>query len=238
MFRGFRGGAFVSDNAGFLKIVGQTFMPGTPYMLRGGGLASYTSGILTNVPDSDVPQEFALIGYSSADRWQHLMTDTLQGRMYNSTHGGVYDMSVGRSGAQFPSALSGLDANDCGPFYTWGEVADWQTGSICVYFGQANGKTTGTFRIATRTAIGALKQGDYDCLICSPGDTTMIVWAHCPALGAAPIDWTALQAISTPILSTTAQRILWEEAEPPLQTFTAPKVMNWIFVRDERYFLQ
>jgi hypothetical protein len=237
VFRGFRGTALQNDP--FLQVVGQTFMPGTPYMLRSGGLASYISGILPTPPRPDVPEEFALIGYASAARWNQTMNQTLQGRMYNQTHGGVYDMS--RSGANFPEPLDTIAPSDPNPFYTWGEMADWQEGTVSVYFGDAGTRPTGeAFRSATRTAIASLKQGERDCLVCSPGDSSFIVWTHDPKSGAAAPDWTPLQAMSTPLLDlkTTAQRILWRDDEPPLQTFTTAKVMNWIFVREARFFLE
>lgn len=236
VFRGFRGANLKAD-ADFLSVVGQTFMPGTPYMLQSGGLASYTSGILPAPPRTDIPEEFALIGYASASTWDHTMHQTLQGRMYNQTHGGVYDMAA--SGADFPEPMSSLTAGDPKPFFCWGEFADWQEGIVCVYFGDVADRPAGQpFRDATRGAIASLQQGGYDSLICSPGDNSFIVWAHHPQSGVNQPDWTPLRTMSTPLLETTAQRILWKDDEPPLQAFTAAMVMNWIFVREERFFLQ
>src|SRR5690242_929047 len=83
----------------FFLQLGRTFMPGTPYMIRPLGLAAYLPGVLSN-PAPDLPHEFALICYPSQEVWRQAMTQTLRGRVYNQTHGGVYAMPP--STAAFP----------------------------------------------------------------------------------------------------------------------------------------
>jgi hypothetical protein len=235
VFYGFKN-ASLSDER-FYQTVGHTFMPGTPYMLRQLGLASYTSGVLMGIADPAVPQEFALIGYATADTYRTATGATLQGRMYSQTHGGVYDSS--RSHAAFPVDLAHLPPGATDPFFTWGDVTDWQAGRIGVYIGRAqDGVGAGEFRQRVRDAIAAMDKGNNDLLICLPEDRFFIVWVHSDDdAGAAP-DWSDLKSVSTPMLVTIARRVVWRDQEPPLQDFTGSAALNWIFVREERYFLR
>jgi len=223
-------------DANFYQVVGQTFMPGTPYMLRDLGLASYTSGALIGVADPAIPQEFALIGYASADTYRNANRNTLQGRMYSQTHGGVYDLS--RSQAAFPVDLAHLPPGATDPFFTWGDLADWQEGRVAVYAGQApDGVAPADFRSRVRDAVRALPQSGNDLLICLPEDRFAIVWVHAGDPALAPPDWSPLTAISNQLLATIATPVAWRDPEPPLQTLTQSTALNWLFVREARYFL-
>src|SRR5438105_15957297 len=104
VFHGFRNDT-LTDPA-FRKTLGQTFMPGTPYMLAPLGLSAYLPGVVVGEASPDVPNEFAIIAYPSQQVWKQIMNDTLRGRVYNSTHGGVYDLK--RCGASFPVPLNPL----------------------------------------------------------------------------------------------------------------------------------
>jgi hypothetical protein len=89
----------------FFRQLGQTFMPGTPYMLQPMGLAAYLPSVLSQ-PAAGLPHEFALICYPSKAVWDHAMNQTLCGRVYNQTRGGVYAMPP--SGAAFPVLIDHL----------------------------------------------------------------------------------------------------------------------------------
>jgi hypothetical protein len=234
VFYGFKNPSLSDER--FYQTVGHTFMPGTPYMLRELGLASYTSGVLMGVADAAVPQEFALIGYATPDVYRSATNNTLQGRMYSQTHGGVYDSS--RSHAAFPVDLAHLPPGATDPFFTWGDITDWQAGRIAVYIGRANDGISGNeFRKAVRDAVCAIGKGDNDLLICLPEDHFFIAWVHaCDSRSPAP-DWSPLTRVSKTVLVTTARRVVWRDSEPPALDFTESSVLNWVFVREDRYFL-
>ena len=67
VFHGFRNQTLDQDQ--YLRALGQTFMPGTPYMLAPLGLAAYLPGIVVGEQDSRVPHEFAIIAYPSPETW-------------------------------------------------------------------------------------------------------------------------------------------------------------------------
>src|ERR1700732_1877327 len=73
------------NEAQFFTQLGQTFMPGTPYMLQPLGLAAYLPGVVSN-PQPGLPHEFALICYPSAAVWRRASSETLRGRVYSQTH--------------------------------------------------------------------------------------------------------------------------------------------------------
>jgi hypothetical protein len=234
VFYGFKNPSLSDDR--FYQTVGRTFMPGTPYMLRELGLASYTPGVLLGVADPNVPQEFALIGYATADTYRNT-ANTLQGRMYSQTHGGVYDSA--RSHAAFPVELSHLPAGATDPFFTWGDTADWQIGRVDVFIGRAkDGSDAVQFRKAVRDAVCTVDKGNSDLLICLPEDHFFIVWIHTPSEAASTRDWSVFTKISDLVLATTAARVIWRDSEPPLQDFTQSSVLNWVFVREDRFFLR
>jgi hypothetical protein len=234
IFYGFKNPTLSDEK--FYQAVGHTFMPGTPYMLRELGLASYTSGVLMNVTDPALPQEFALIGYASPDTYHTAMSATLQGRMYSQTHGGVYDLS--RSSAAFPVDLAHLPPSATDPFFTWGETTDWQTGRIAVYFGRApEGIAANEFRQGVRDAVHGMNKCDNDILICLPEDHFFVVWVHADDIASPAPDWSALKRVGDTVVATIARRVVWRDSEPPVQDFAESSVLNWIFVREERYFL-
>jgi hypothetical protein len=235
VFYGFKNASLTND--AFFSVVGSTFMPGTPYMLQRLGLASYTSGVLKDVADPLVPVEFALIGYASPETYHYATSQTLQGRMYGQTHGGVYDLP--RSHASFPVDLQHLPEAATDPFFTWGSKTDWQQGRTAVFAARKHdGVAPGEFRSRIRAAVHQVDQGQNDLLICLPEDHFVILWAHSSADAAAPPDWSAFHDFAEPLLSTVATRALWSGEEPPPQVFTASTAVNWIFVREERLFLR
>ncbi len=233
VFYGFKNRALTRET--FLQNVGHTFMPGTPYMLRNLGLASYTSGVL--VQDNPLgPDEFAIIGYATQDTWRAALTDTLQGRMYSQTHGGFYDMT--RSKASFPIPLAQLPLDASDPFFVWGEFADWQCGRIDVFVGLRKDPQTRVFREEVRKVVPTLQQGDYDCLVCLPADDFVVIWAHAASDDAGSISWDQVAEVCSNVLTQSAKRALWRGSEPPEQDLRQSQVINWIFVRKEQFFLE
>jgi len=195
VFHGFRNQT-LSDDA-YHTALGQTFMPGTPYMLAPLGLAAYLPGVVIGDPSPDVPNEFAIIAYPSQDVWHHIMNDTLRGRVYNQTHGGIYDLK--RSGASFPESLKHLPAVATDPYYSFDGATDWQVGVTRIFVGvPADTSIAGeAFRKIVRTAvensIGYLTSIGIDQCVVMPGDGYVVIWSHASGeIGAGLPDWQSM----------------------------------------------
>src|SRR4051812_40914992 len=97
----------------FYHTLGDTFIPGTLYVLRPLGIAAYNVSVL--VHDSlDFPNECALIAYRSQAAFRAITRENLQGRLHRPSHSAIFDMQ--RSRAAFPVRWSG-SANDTDTFY-------------------------------------------------------------------------------------------------------------------------
>ncbi|CAN5455211.1 hypothetical protein BH10PSE14_BH10PSE14_30730 [soil metagenome] len=224
------------DRSQFFKGVGQTFMPGTPYMLQPLGLAAYLPAVLGD-PAPGMPDEFALICYPSAAVWDENMHNTLRGRVYNQTHGGVY---AATSGAAFPVMLSGMATGAKGPFYMFDTAVDWQSGTTQVAVvardpAQADGTA---FRAALQSALAgaasALHAKGIDQIIVTTAEDFAICWFH--AEHATPIDLSFLSGVATATALIENRRVICR-SEPPPVTLDGDCAFNFIFVRDDGYFL-
>jgi hypothetical protein len=75
IFRGYKK-ADLAENT-FLKNLGETFMPGTPLMLRDLGLAAYLLSVLpVTAAAADVPDEVAIIAYPSQEGYAWARNNT------------------------------------------------------------------------------------------------------------------------------------------------------------------
>jgi len=224
----------------FFTQLGQTFMPGTPFMLQPLGIAAYLPGVLSN-PAPNLPHEFALICYASADVWDKGMRGTLRGRIYNQTHGGVYAMPP--SGAAFPVEAGHLPDTAVDPYYLFSSVlTDWQTGAtkVAVAGRPAAIVDGGPFRANLRqrllAQLPALAAAGIDQVIVTSSDHFAVMWFHAPANDFA-LDLTFLQnAVDNPTVMTN-QRIICVD-EPPTLNITTSSAYNFIFLREAKYFLR
>lgn len=239
VFRGFQNQTLTPDQ--YRATLGQTFMPGTPYMLAPLGLAAYLPGVIVGVPDPNVPNEFAIIAYPSQDVWQHIMNGTLRGRVYNATHGGVYDPN--RSGASFPVALQHLPALATDAYYLFDGSTDWQTGVTQVFVGAPADSTVAAadFRQVIRTAMEAagpqLKSMGADQCVVMPGDSYVVIWTHFTApIATGLLDWKSLGPKVRAIANMEAQRVICH-GEPPTVALTQSSALNFIFLRAPEMFL-
>ena len=239
VFHGFRNQT-LTDEA-YRAALGQTFMPGTPYMLAPLGLSAYLPGVVVGEPSPDVPNEFAIIAYPSQQVWKHIMNETLRGRVYNSTHGGVYDLK--RSGASFPVSLTHLPEMATDPYYLFEDSTDWQTGATQVFVGApADAKVPAAdFRHALREgvvgAIKALDDSGIDQCIVMPGDAYVVIWVHAKMpLKAGTPDWGYFGPKVRKIASMDAQRIICR-GEPPTVTLNQTSALNFIFLRNSEMFI-
>ncbi|MGB0063716.1 MAG: hypothetical protein WBP85_04655 [Terracidiphilus sp.] len=219
--------------------LGQTFMPGTPYMLAPLGLAAYLPGVIVGEKSPDVPNEFAIIAYPSQQVWSHIMNDTLRGRVYSSTHGGVYDLQ--RSGASFPVALKHLPEMATDPYYLFDGSTDWQTGTTKIFVGApADNTVTGNdFRHAVRQGIEAIVKNSnaIDQCIVMPGDAFVVIWVHSEtAFDIKLPDWSNLGPKVRTIAHMDSQRVICR-SEPPTVTLDQTLALNFVFLRAAENFL-
>lgn len=226
------------DEKAFFAQLGDTFMPGTPYMLQPLGLAAYLPGVLSNTT-SGFPREFALICYPSVNVWNTAMNLTLRGRVYNQTHGGVYAMPP--SGAAFPVYIDSLPPAATDPFYLMPGSLDWQRGVTRVAVaGKAEPKQAEpAFRTALRGQLKSSREKlgsmDVDQVIVTTRDAFAVLWFH--SRSGAALDLSFLSAIiATPTLLEN-RRILCPD-EPPKLQITQSSAFNFIFLREPRYFLK
>jgi hypothetical protein len=227
------------NEAQFFTQLGQTFMPGTPYMLQPLGLAAYLPGVVSN-PPAGLPHEFALICYPTVAAWRNSSSATLRGRIYNQTHGGVYASPP--SGASFPVFIQHLPLSAVDPFFLFQKDVDWQRGASQVLIGLKNDKTqTGDqFRAALRQALtgiaAALQAAGIDQVVALARDEFAIVWFH-----GETADLPA-SASSVAGLLDNPQKLLHERVicldEPPTLTIDHSQAFNFIFVREQRFFLR
>jgi len=240
VFHGFRNKTLSQDR--YLDSLGRTFMPGTPYMLAPLGLAAYLPGVIVGEDNTNVPNEFAIIAYASQDAWQHIMNQTLRGRVYNQTHGGVYDMS--RSGASFPVSVEHLPPIATDPYYLFDSATDWQLGNTRVFVGVPTSPsvTPVTFRQAIRTfvqeSIPHQSSSGVDQCVVMPGDNYAVIWTHvtCSAKGSFP-DWGELRSTVRVVANLDAHRVLCADEPPPIM-LTQTAALNFIFLRNPTMFLR
>jgi hypothetical protein len=222
----------------FFTQLGQTFMPGTPYMLQPLGLAAYLPGVVSNPPPG-LPHEFALICYPSPAAWRHANSETLRGRVYNQTHGGVYASPP--SGASFPMFIEELPPSAVDPYFLFAVDVDWQCGVTHAVLGLKKDRTrTGDqFRAALReTLIGlrAMLQAEgMSQVVVTARDDFAIVWFH-GNRDALPACADAVRRLLDQPLSIVHERVICQD-EPPTLTINRTQAFNFIFVRETRYFL-
>ena len=240
VFHGFRNQT-LSDEA-YHTALGQTFMPGTPYMLAPLGLAAYLPGVVVGDSNPEVPNEFAIIAYPSQQIWQYIMNDTLRGRVYNQTHGGVYDLK--RSGASFPEPLKHLPVVATDPYYLFDGATDWQVGVTRVFVGAPVDASVagGIFRKIVRTAaedsVGYLTSIGIDQCVVMPGDDYVVIWSHASGeIGDGLPDWQSVGSTVRTVVNMEAQRVLCH-GEPPTVDVKQTTALNFIFLRRQGMFLR
>jgi hypothetical protein len=236
VFWGFPSSKLTQDQ--FFTQLGRTFMPGTVYMLQPLGLAGYLPGVLAS-PAPGLPHEFALICYASANAYTQTNVNTLRGRVYSQTHGGVYDSPP--SGAAFPIFVDDLPPTDVDPYYLVRAPIDWQTGVTNVgVAAKKNASQPGKdFRLALRSAWlvqrAKLLDAGIDQVIVVATDVYTLMWLHgsTPDL---PISLDFLNdVIAAPVVQRNERVICVDE--PPVVTIAGNSAFNFIFVREEKYFL-
>jgi hypothetical protein len=118
------------EKTAFYKELGETFMPGTPYVLAPMGLNGYLPAVLNLDENSMLPEEVALIAYPTVELYNESRQNSLVGRIYTYSHEGVFDMKKSRG--QFPGPVDKPVKHPDFERWAWyvsGENLDWQRGN-------------------------------------------------------------------------------------------------------------
>jgi hypothetical protein len=118
------------EKAAFYKELGETFMPGTPYVLAPSGLNGYLPAILNLDAALKLPDEVALIVYPTVDLYNEARQNSLMGRIYTYSHEGVFDMKQSRG--QFLGTVDNPIKHTAIERWAWyvsGDNFDWQNGN-------------------------------------------------------------------------------------------------------------
>lgn len=224
----------------FRRELGETFMPGTPYMLRPLGLHAYAAAVFDEDTARDAPHETGLIAYPSQAAYRTIRSRNLRGRLYTHTHAGVYDEynadGSRRSSAEWAEPFN--DALDSGArtVHLLPDPSDLQRGTLTVHLGvPTDGARAGTpFRDDVRKGLPALRdalrdQGFAQGFV-TLRDNYFVAWLHHEAERAPsdPIDdWLST---ATRLAKLDSERILFLEDEP-LVAIDRPSAFNFVFLR-------
>jgi len=168
IWRGFKQDVLSDDD--FFKKLGDTFIPSTVQMQIKNSLDTYIPAVPCGMKDkpATVPDETAILFWDSQQTYLDGF-DTLAGRTYTLTHGGVYAKG---SGADFPTLYDGkLIANDC--FYLIDESADWMHGKVKHLVASADS----TDQVKYQSIIDRIQsRGAVDGAIVCLGDEYIVYW--------------------------------------------------------------
>jgi hypothetical protein len=224
------------DVDAFRRELGATFMPGTVYMLQPLGLHAYAAAAVDEAVHADAPHETAIIAYPSQATYRAIRYDTLRGRVYSQTHGGVYDPVV--SQAAFPTLLT--DARDAaaGTIYLFDQVSDLQSGTLTVHaLVRSDPAMSGDdFRRRIHAALPELRSvledvGALQAFVVLR-DVFSVVWTHArdDAAGSAVSQWGT--DAGKLVADLTCQRVLCI-GEPPVVSVVGNAAFSFVFLRDD-----
>jgi hypothetical protein len=243
VFRGYKK-ADIAEEA-FLKDLGESFMPGTPLMLRELGLAAYLPTVLPKVPEVvDLPDEVAIIAYPSRERYSWARNQTIVGRMYTYTHLAVFDMTTSRS--VFPEPI-GTSQDPIKAFYALGTLCDWQgDGDVVFWAGHKQDDITDSFPdkfLAELTALVPSLQtaGVREC-VGQVSSTWAVAWllldkhnnSGVPSIIANDLEKGLPATVG--VMTQLVQRQLWRDSVPAIQA-TRASSHSFIFQRELRHFI-
>ncbi|MBN3564854.1 hypothetical protein [Aliamphritea spongicola] len=132
VWQGFRIASMAADWQRFSEQLGKIFIPATVQQMQPLGLQAYFPLIL---PDSGftLPDELALVIYSSQDVYKTATRETVAGRAYGTLHGTVFNFNregdIPKSRSFFPVAWSG-NLEDSKPVYLKDAAIDWHSGVL------------------------------------------------------------------------------------------------------------
>lgn len=224
----------------FRRELGETFMPGTPYMLQPLGLHAYAAAVFDENTARDTPHETGLIAYPSQAAYRTIRARNLRGRLYTHTHAAVYDEynpdGTRRSSAQWAEPFTDSLDSAARTVHLLDGPSDLQRGSLSVHLGVPTdpGRVGDPFRQAVRAALpvlrDALREQGFSQGFVTLRDKYYVAWLHSEAEGPHPDpvdDW--LQS-ATRLAKLDSERVLFLEDEP-LMTIDRPSAINFVFLR-------
>jgi hypothetical protein len=239
VFCGYRNVHIAGGEGEFRRLLGDTFMPGTPYMLRPLGLHAYAAAVFDEDITRDTPHETGLIAYPSQAAYRTIRSRNLRGRLYTSTHAAVYDQSVTdgtrRSSGQFAEKFTDALDHAARTVYMVDESSDLQRGSLTVHLGAPTdtNRAGDQFRRDVRTALpafrDAVRKHGFSQAFVTMQDRYYVAWLHSEEdVDADPVDdWLAT---STRLAKLEAERVLFLE-DSPLVMIDRPSAFNFVFER-------
>ena len=226
----------------FFAALGETFMPGTPYMQAPLGLSAYLPSVLDFDDDRGLPDEVALIVYPSLEVYNSARKASLRRRMYTYSHSGVFDMKHPGGGGQFPGLPgSPTTREDRQCWHLFDHAVDWQAGTTSMLFYAADeGRSLsppGVIEATTGLRV-ELKAAGIHQLIGVATEQYAVLWLHVPDGGAPP---ETLTERLTPANAVLARSLVATVAPMPTLTegvtIAGASMFCFRFVRDLRFFL-
>nr|PMI33597.1 hypothetical protein BCU47_09135 [Enterovibrio norvegicus] len=133
VWQGYRNELYRNDINGFLEKLGNIFIPITVQLMTPMGLHMYYPSIVPHSvsPSSSVlPDEVALVGYTSQDVYTAASRGSVAGRSYGALHSTVFNFSasdIPASTSEFPVRYQGSASFDWNvPLYFSGQAIDWK----------------------------------------------------------------------------------------------------------------
>jgi hypothetical protein len=224
----------------FFDELGKTFMPGTPYMQAPLGLNAYVPAVLDPTAGEGLPDELALIVYSSLEQYLHARKTSLRRRVYTHAHVAVFDMAAEGGGGQFPGSVASPDLKGARHCWTvFDTPTDWQAGTTQLLVATPTDAGTGSpeeLREYTAKNAGAVRSSGVQQIVCvaTPGFAALWVYSR------QPVDAPS-RSLFSPSYATLARHL---EASPvPMPTLTegveisGASMFTFRFVRELRFHL-
>lgn len=252
VFAGFKAANLDRDE--FYRELGHTFMPGTPYMQAPMGLNAYLPAVLdpAGMPIGAaeagiLPDEVALIVYSSLDDYEKARKHSLRRRMYTHSHLAVFDMDKPGGGGQFPGPISDPHVKgDRLCWYVFDNEVDWQWGETQLLFaipdfdlaGRPSSQVEETEHARDRLAAAGVDQ-----LLGLATTNYVALWVHSEE----PVDSTQLGLVHDSYMFVTRHLVADPFEMPVLEedmttdtflggpTISEPSMMTFRFQRDDRF---
>lgn len=228
----------------FFKELGQTFMPGTPLMQAPLGLSAYLPAVTDVEPGGILPEELALIVYSSLDDYNRTRNTSLSRRMYTRSHWAVFDMAKSR--AQFPGpVVKPIDFSQNNimsrAWYMFETPIDWQFGKTRVVLMQRNRSDVSlanSVHVATRDAAQGLVIAGFDQLIGYATEEFAALWLHSPTdvTDVKLADLKIVPAEATLIRELTAKSAFVRGDDEPGVAIDGEVAFSFRFERSSKYF--
>lgn len=134
VWRGFKAKDLPRVN--FCKKLGEVFIPVTVHLQVPLGLTAYLPAVLPEEKPEFLPDEVALVFYSSQEEYKKTFASTA-GRAYGLLHSSVFDFQPQKSHSDFPK----LWENEVvchRPYSLFTKDANWYDGRSCIYIGIRN----------------------------------------------------------------------------------------------------